>query len=88
MAAHSVLVLRIALGIIYFWFGFLKFFPNLSSAENLAANTIQNLTFGKLSAVEAINILAMWECLIGIGLFFGKFMRITLIRRAYFVAKR
>lgn len=79
MAAHSILFLRIALGIIFFWFGVLKFFPNLSSAENLAARTIQNLTFGSMPEKTSILILASWECLIGIGCILGKFMRVTLL---------
>src|SRR5436305_6656151 len=33
MADHSILFLRIAVGIIFFWFGVLKFFPNMSPAE-------------------------------------------------------
>ena len=78
MADHSILFLRIALGIVFFWFGFLKFFPNLSSAENLAARTIHNLTGGLIESHTSIIILAIWECLIGLGLVSGKFMRITL----------
>lgn len=78
MAAHSILFLRVALGIIFFWFGVLKFFPNLSSAENLATRTIQNLTYGNMSEKTSILVLASWECLIGIGCILGKFMRITL----------
>lgn len=79
MADHSVLLLRIALGIIFFWFGFLKFFPDLSSAEDLAVRTIEKITFGQIPDTMSIHILAIWECLIGIGLITGRFMRITLI---------
>jgi uncharacterized membrane protein YkgB len=78
MADHSILFLRIALGIIFFWFGVLKFFPNLSSAENLAARTIHTLTSGLIESHTSIIVLAVWECLIGIGLITGKFMRVTL----------
>jgi uncharacterized membrane protein YphA (DoxX/SURF4 family) len=78
IAAHSIPFLRIALGIIFFWFGILKFFPHLSSAENLATRTIENITFGNLSAKTSILILATWESLIGIGCIVGKFMRLTL----------
>jgi uncharacterized membrane protein YphA (DoxX/SURF4 family) len=46
LARIGVPVLRIALGIVFVWFGVLKFFPNLSPAETLAARTIQQLTFG------------------------------------------
>lgn len=79
MAVRSILFLRIALGIIFVWFGALKFFPDLSSAENLAARTIEKITFGKITDKTAIIILASWECLIGIGCILGKFMRITLV---------
>ena len=40
VAEHGVTVLRISVGIIFFWFGVLKFFPTLSPAEDLAARTI------------------------------------------------
>ena len=36
----------VALGIVFLWFGVLKFFPNLSPAETLAVRTIEQLTFG------------------------------------------
>lgn len=79
IAARSILLLRIALGIIFLWFGALKFFPNLSSAENLAARTIEKLTSGNIPDKTSVIILATWECLIGIGCMLKKFMRITLI---------
>lgn len=79
MAVNSILFLRVSLGIIYFWFGFLKYFPHQSPAEDLAADTIEKLTFGTLSLKTSIIILASWESLIGIGLIVGKFMRITLL---------
>lgn len=78
MARHGVPLLRISLGVIFLWFGFLKFFPGLSSAQDLAARTIGVLTFGKVPAWLAINVLATWECAIGLGLIFGLFMRATL----------
>jgi hypothetical protein len=59
-------------------FGALKFFPGLSPAEDLAARTIAQLTFGLFSPSTAVFILAVWECLIGIGLIFNLFMRATL----------
>jgi uncharacterized membrane protein YphA (DoxX/SURF4 family) len=78
MADHSILFLRIALGIVFFWFGVLKFFPNFSPAENLAARTIGKLTTGLIEQHMSIHILAIWECLIGLGLISGKFLRATL----------
>lgn len=79
MARYGILLLRISLGLVFFWFGVLKFFPNLSPAQDLATRTIDVLTFGQISSTTAINILAAWECLIGLGLIFGLFMRVTLL---------
>jgi uncharacterized membrane protein YkgB len=79
MAKYGVLLLRVSLGIVFFWFGVLKFFPGVSEAEGLATDTISVLTFGLLTPALSIYILAVWECLIGLGLIFGLFMRATLL---------
>ena len=79
MAKYGVLLLRVSLGIVFFWFGVLKFFPGVSEAEGLATETISVLTFGLLAPAVSIYILAVWECLIGLGLIFGLFMRATLL---------
>lgn len=79
MARYGILLLRISLGLVFFWFGVLKFFPGLSPAQDLATRTIDLLTFGLVPPAAAINILATWECLIGLGLIFGLFMRVTLL---------
>ncbi len=78
MARYGILVLRLSLGIVFLWFGALKFFPGLSPAEDLAARTISQITFGLLAPKLAVLILAIWECLIGIGLIFNLYMRATL----------
>lgn len=78
MRRNGILYLRISLGIIFFWFGFLKFFPGLSPANQIATITISKLTFGIIQPHVSIIILAGWETLIGIGLISGKFLRITL----------
>ena len=79
MARYGILLLRISVGVVFLWFGVLKFFPGLSPAERLATQTIGTLTFGHLSPGIAILILASWESLIGIGLILGLFMRATLL---------
>lgn len=79
MAKHGVTLLRISLGVVFFWFGFLKFFPDLSPAQDLAARTIEVLTFGIIRENISIPLLATWECLIGLGLITGRFMRATLL---------
>jgi uncharacterized membrane protein YphA (DoxX/SURF4 family) len=79
MAAHGLFVLRMALGIVFFWFGALKLIPGLSPAEDLAGRTIEVLTFGAIPASVAIPILALWEVAIGLGLLLGRWMRLTLL---------
>jgi uncharacterized membrane protein YphA (DoxX/SURF4 family) len=79
MARHGVPLLRISLGLVFLWFGALKFFPGLSPAHDLAARTIETLSFGVVPATVSIPLLAIWECLIGIGLLFGIFMRAVLL---------
>jgi uncharacterized membrane protein YphA (DoxX/SURF4 family) len=79
MARYGVLILRISLGVVFFWFGILKFFPDLSPAQDLAARTIETLTFGLMGESISIPLLAAWEVLIGLGLISGRFMRITLL---------
>jgi uncharacterized membrane protein YkgB len=79
MARYGVTLLRISLGIVFFWFGVLKFFPGLSPAQDLAARTIETLTFGLIKPAISVPVLAAWECLIGLGLITNKFMRLTLL---------
>jgi len=79
MARHGITLLRISLGIVYFWFGVLKFFPGLSPAEGLATRTITTLTFGLIPPQASILILATWESLIGLGLVIGRQLRAVLL---------
>lgn len=78
MSKYGLLLLRLSIGIIFFWFGILKFFPGLSPAQDLAIRTIDLLAFGLIPGAVSINILASWEVLIGIGLLTGIYMRVTL----------
>lgn len=79
MGRYGILILRISLGIVFFWFGFLKFFPGLSPAEGLATRTIEVLTLGIIPPNVSIYILATWESLIGLGLILGVSLRFTLL---------
>ncbi len=79
MADKGIMLLRISIGIIFLWFGVLKFFPGLSPAESLAMDTIKLLTFGLVPEYMIIYGLASWETLIGIGLIFNLLMRETLL---------
>ncbi len=79
MARNGVPLLRVSVGVVFLWFGFLKFFPGLSPAQDLASDTISVLTFGLISPQIAVFILAVWETLIGLGLLTGFFLRGTLL---------
>ena len=79
MSAYGLKSLRISLGIIFFWFGFLKFFPHFSPAQQLATATISRITLDLISPSVALFMLACWETMIGIGLIFGLWMRFTLL---------
>jgi len=79
MSANGILLLRLSIGIIFFWFGLLKFFKGLSPAETLAIKTIDKLTLHMLSERLIINGLAAWETVIGIGLIFKIYLRATLL---------
>jgi uncharacterized membrane protein YkgB len=74
MAYTGFPVLRVSLGIVFFWFGMLKFFPGLSPAEGLVRNTVYFV-----DPDFFLPILAGWETLIGLGLITNRFMRITLL---------
>ncbi len=79
LATHGITLLRISVGIIFFWFGMLKFFPNSSPAEALAGLTIERLTFGVVRPNISLPVLAVWEVAIGLGLISGRFMRATIL---------
>lgn len=79
LAEHGVSALRISIGVIFFWFGILKFWPGLSPADQLATQTIDQLSLGLLPEEPARVLLALLETSIGIGLISGKYMRFTLL---------
>jgi len=79
MARNGIPLLRYSIGIIFLWYGMLKFFQGASPAEDLAIRTIDALTFGFFSPKVIIISLALLETLIGIGLIFNLFLRETLL---------
>lgn len=72
-------MLRVSIGIIYIWFGALKFFHGYSPAEDLAINTINKLTLGAVPQPANIILLAVWECAVGMLLVMGKWLRAALL---------
>lgn len=71
-------LLRMSIGIIYCWFGALKFFPDLGPAEELAKTTISILTHGMVSGALAYLLLAIIEFSIGVFLIVNLFSRTTI----------
>jgi uncharacterized membrane protein YphA (DoxX/SURF4 family) len=74
MARHGVTLLRISMGVVFFWFGALKLIPNASPAEDLIR---QSITFLPMNLF--LPFLAVWEIVIGLGFITGKFMRLTIL---------
>jgi uncharacterized membrane protein YphA (DoxX/SURF4 family) len=79
MATWGILFLRVSVGVVFLWFGFLKFFPGMSPAEQLAADTIQAMSGGLIEERVSLLILAVWETAIGVGLITGRALRTTLL---------
>ncbi|WP_422860404.1 doxx family protein [Flagellimonas sp. S174] len=59
---------RISIGIVFLWFGVLKFFPNTSPAETMAQRTMDKLTLGLISSEMNYLILAIIETVFGLFL--------------------
>ncbi|MCB0154060.1 MAG: DoxX family membrane protein [Anaerolineae bacterium] len=74
MARYGLVIMRVGLGVVFFWFGALKLVPGLSPADELVRNTVYFVDPDLF-----VPVLALWEMLIGLGLVFGKFMRLTLL---------
>lgn len=79
MAGKGILFLRLSVGVVFLWFGVLKFFPGLSPATELATRTISLLSFGIIGPELSMPMLAVLESLIGLGLIFGIFLREILL---------
>ena len=75
---QAVNLLRVSIGIIYLWFGGLKFFHGYSPAEELAINTISKITLNLVPQPASIILLAVWECTVGILLIAGRWLKPTL----------
>jgi putative oxidoreductase len=78
LARHSIDILRVCLGLVFLGFGFLKFFPGLSPAQDLAESTLEKLTLGIVSGEAALLTTAIAECVIGVTLVTGKFLKVGL----------
>jgi len=70
-------ILRVCIGILFIWFGGLKFFPGLSPAEALATETVDILTLRLFPRQFLYSSLAILEFALGILLVFTREFRIT-----------
>ncbi len=78
MLENGLTLLRISLGIVFLWFGVLKFAPSRSPAEPLATATIGRLTLGAVTPPYALFALATVESAIGLALIVGVYRRLSL----------
>lgn len=74
MARYGVPLLRISIGIVFFWFGALKLIPGASPAEPLIREALYFLPMDFF-----LPFLGLWEMVIGLGFILGKFMRVTIL---------
>jgi putative oxidoreductase len=75
LITHSINLLRVSLGVVFLGFGFLKFFPMVSPAEQLVMDTTLMLTFDLIPGSIAIIVIAVLECVIGLWLLSGRALR-------------
>lgn len=78
LARWSLPFLRVALAVVFLWFGALKLFPGQSPAEALVADTTRVLFFGLVPERAAVALIGAWEVVIGVGLLLGRGLRVVL----------
>lgn len=66
------------MGLLYLWFGVLKFLPGMSPAQDIATRAMGVMTFGTVPAAVSQPLLAVMEVLIGLGLVSGRLLPLTL----------
>ena len=75
----SPIFIRVSLGVIYLWFGVLKFIPEQSPAEIIARKTLDFLAFGGIPQEVSFGILALTETALGALLIFNLWSRVILV---------
>lgn len=74
---HQFGILRICIGVLFLWFGALKFFPGVSPAEALATETVDIITF-RLFPIQFLYLaLAIMEFSLGVLLVFTREYKFT-----------
>ncbi|WP_327253779.1 DoxX family membrane protein [Streptomyces sp. NBC_01244] len=75
---RSPAVLRISVGVLFLWFGMLKFSPAMSPAEDIAIHAMSVMTFDAVPPEVTRPLLAVMEVAIGLGLVTGVLLRLAL----------
>ena len=78
LARHSITVLRICMGVVIFVFGFVKYFPGVSPAQDLVLAVNRILTFGLMPDKLSLILFATVESLLGLSLITGWGLRVTI----------
>ena len=73
MAGHGVTLLRVTLGIVFFWYGALKLVPGLSPASELVRDTVP------VPGGWFMPFLGLWEMLIGLLFVAGRALRLAIL---------
>ena len=74
MRRYGFVFLRVAVAVVFIWFGALKFFPGLSPATDLVERTVYWFPPNVF-----IPILAAWEVLIGVCLLIRPLVRVAIL---------
>ena len=78
MAAHGVTLLRVALGVVFLWFGALEARARAEPGRDPRRPHHRGPDVRPGPRAVAVPFLALWEVAIGIGLLIGRWMRVTL----------
>jgi uncharacterized membrane protein YkgB len=78
LARNSVPLVRVSLGFVFFAFGLLKIFPDVSPAEAIAIRTTDALTLGIVEGDAARLFVAAIETAIGLSLLTGRYLKAGL----------
>jgi len=78
LVRYSIMALRVSVGLVFFAFGFLKYFPGVSPAQNIVETTTGILFLGLMPGGVALVLTATLECVIGLLLMIGRGMRVAV----------
>ena len=86
---YSMTALRISMGLVALGFGFLKYFPGVSPAQDLVLALAQTVTFGLVPTIIPNSVVmvavATMEVVIGVGLIVGRRLRTVVYLTALWV---